>query len=441
MVKMVRSHASKLERPLRENLLNLYRPFKWTPCFLHNLFEGSVKWGKKFSVIIEFEKNCFDLGCKEVERISNIHFRNKVKHQFSRVSCLSLDVTPNGLEEMLTSCHHIKKVYLNSEVKALLNVAVPSAKAKNVVRGGKVLTGSGVKIAIIDTGIYPHPDLTNPDGTSRITDFMDFVNNRTDPYDDNGHGTHCAGDAASSSVKYPGPAPKAELVGVKVLDKLGSGSLETVMQGVEWCIKYNESDPPPPKKIDIISMSLGSDAQRYSSENADPMVSIVEAAWDAGIVVCVAAGNSGPEYNTIASPGISSEVITVGALDDRNTEARGDDDVADFSSRGKTPYGLDKPDIVVPGVNIISLRSPNSYLDKLQKSARVENDYFTLSGTSMATPICAGIVALMLEKDPTLPPSQVKSNLKTGTDLWNGKEFDKNKYGAGYINGNNSISR
>lgn len=343
--------------------------------------------------------------------------------------------TPNSLEEILKNCPSVKRVHLNREVRALLNIAVESAKAKNVVRNNQVLTGKGVKIAVIDTGIYPHQDLSG-----RITDFVDFINGRTDPYDDNGHGTHCAGDAAgdgtASAQKYRGPAPEADLVGVKVLNNVGSGSLETVMQGVDWCIQYNEDHPT--KKIDIISMSLGSSPQTYDAENKDPMVQIVEEAWVAGIVVCVAAGNEGPDRNTIASPGISDQVITVGALDDRNTpETRTDDRIASFSSRGPTIYGEVKPDIVAPGVNIISLRSPNSYLDKLQKSNRVEGDYFTLSGTSMATPICAGVVALMKQQRPSLQPQEIKNMLKQGADLW--RENDPNVYGAGYINAERSV--
>src|SRR3954453_21137505 len=172
MVQMVRAHADKLERPLREKILNLYKPFKWTPCFLHKFFEGSIKRSKKLSVIIEFQKDCFDAGCKEVDGIMDSHMRNRIKHRFPRVSCCSADITPNGLEKVLSSCNHIKRVYLNREVQALLNVAVPSANAKGVVRNGGELTGSGVKIAIVDTGIYPHPDLSN-----RITDFVDFINN------------------------------------------------------------------------------------------------------------------------------------------------------------------------------------------------------------------------------------------------------------------------
>lgn len=427
MVQMVRTHAHKLDRHLREEVLNLYKPFTWTPCFLHKHFEGFLKWGRKMSVIIEFEEGCFEKGCHQVSEVMKQHARNTMKRSLSSVSCHSADVTPNGLEGILSSCQHVKKVYLNREVKALLDVAVPAANAKNIKRNNTVLTGEGVTIAIIDTGIYPHKDLGD-----RIKGFVDLVNNEIDPYDDNGHGTHCAGDAAANGP-YAGPAPGAHLIGVKVLDKLGSGSLDTVMEGVDWCINYNAGNPP--EKIDIISMSLGSTAQ----PGEDLMVKAVEKAWAAGIVVVVAAGNEGPNYGTIASPGISQKVITVGALDDKNTVGRGDDDVASFSSRGAKDVKdeLNKPDILAPGVNIISLRSPNSYLDKLQKSARVDNDYFVLSGTSMATPICAGICALIKQRVPGATPQQVKDLLKNNTDLW--KDRENAIYGEGYINADRSI--
>lgn len=433
MIQMVRSHAHKLDGNLRESILNLYKPFKWTPCIFHKLVEKFIKKTRKFSVIIEFQKDCCEEGFHEVNKALNGHMRCSMRHNFSRISCYSADVTPKGLEEILSSTKLIKKIYLNRKVNALLDVAVESANAKNVVRN-TTLTGEGTTIAVIDTGVYPHEDLSG-----RIVDFVDFINERKEAYDDNGHGTHCAGDAAgdgaASNGNYAGPAPKANVIGVKVLDKIGSGSLETVMQGVDWCIQYNESDHP--NKIDIISMSLGSEPQRFETENEDPMVKYVEKAWEAGIVVCVAAGNSGPDPKTIASPGISNKVITVGALDNNGSIEREDDDVASFSSRGPTIYGEGKPDILAPGVNIVSLRSPGSYLDKLQKSSRVENDYFVLSGTSMATPICAGIVALMKQHNPSLTPLQVKEMLMNGTDLWT--KHDPNIYGAGYINAENSI--
>ncbi|MFC3886137.1 S8 family peptidase [Bacillus songklensis] len=440
MVKTVRTHAHKMDRPLRAALLNLYKPFKWTPCFMHKMLEGWIKTSKRIGVIMEFdESDCsFEAACNEVREITHRHFKCKIRQEFSHVSCISLEVTPAALEEMLESIPSVKKVYENREVRALLDTAIPSANAKKIVRNGTTLTGQGVTIAVIDTGIYPHPDLQG-----RITAFVDFINQRTEPYDDNGHGTHCAGDAAgngtASSGQYMGAAPEANVIGVKVLNKLGSGSLETVMQGIDWCIQYNEN-PENESKINVISMSLGSTPQSYKNENDDPMVKYVELAWNSGIIVCAAAGNDGPDEATIASPGISNQIITVGALDDRSTvETRADDDVASFSSRGPTPYDVTKPDILAPGVNIISLRSPNSYLDKLQKSSRIGSDYFVLSGTSMATPICAGIAALILQAKPHASPQEVKHLLKNGTVLW--KDRNPYIYGAGYINAENSIPR
>lgn len=401
---------------------------------MHSLFEEWLKRKRQLSVVVEFKDGCYHAGYTTLNKVIAPCKRSKVKQHFSRISCCSMDVTPNRLEEVLLSCHHIHKIYLNREVKALLDVAVPSIKGKNVIRNNSKLTGKGTTVAIIDTGIYPHKDLSG-----RITHFVDFVNHRTDPYDDNGHGTHCAGDVAgngsASSGKYMGPAPEAQLVGVKVLDKMGAGTLETIIQGVDWCIEYNEKHTDHP--IDIISMSLGSKAHPYDSENNDPMVKIVEEAWNAGIVVCAAAGNDGPEAKTIASPGISNQIITVGALDDRNNKEREESDVASFSSRGPTIYGEIKPDILAPGVNIVSLRSPHSLLDKTQKSKRVEENYFALSGTSMATPICAGVAALIKEAKPTATPEEIKELLKEGADIWTDR--DPNVYGAGYLNAENAV--
>ncbi|MGG1418457.1 serine protease AprX [Bacillus subtilis] len=434
MVQMVRANAHKLDWPLRETVLQLYRPFKWTPCFLHKFFETKLQNRKKMSVIIEFEEGCHETGLQMAGEVLQKEKRSKLKSRFNKINCCSAEVTPSALHSLLSECSNIRKVYLNREVKALLDTATEASHAKKVVRNGQTLTGKGVTVAVVDTGIYPHPDLEG-----RIIGFADMVNQKTEPYDDNGHGTHCAGDVASSgassSSQYRGPAPEANLIGVKVLNKQGSGTLADIIEGVEWCIQYNEDNPDEP--IDIISMSLGGDALRYDHEQEDPLVRAVEEAWNAGIVVCVAAGNSGPDSQTIASPGVSEKVITVGALDDNNTASSDDDTVASFSSRGPTVYGKEKPDILAPGVNIISLRSPNSYIDKLQKSSRVGSQYFTMSGTSMATPICAGIAALILQQNPDLTPDEVKELLKNGTDKW--KDEDPNIYGAGAVNAENSV--
>ncbi|UOE94461.1 S8 family peptidase [Alkalihalobacillus sp. LMS39] len=433
-VKTMRMYANKVDKSCRDKVMGMLKPFRWTPCFLHKPLEAIMRKVSKVSVIVQFEHESFSKGCHEFDSIIKKHLRCKRKCEFPSISCCSANLTPQALEELLASCSLVKKIYLNREVHALLDTAVESSNARNIVRNESEVTGEGVNIAIIDTGVHPHEDLGD-----RLVEFVDFINDRTEPYDDNGHGTHCAGDAAgdgtASGGDIAGPAPKANIVGVKALDKNGAGSLETIIQGVQWCIDYNEENSENP--IHIISMSLGSSAQQYEDESDDPMVQIVNEAWDAGIVVVVAAGNSGPEPYTIASPGISRQVITVGALDDKNTVDRSDDEIASFSSRGPTIYGVDKPDIVAPGVNITALRSPRSSLDKFQKRDRVGTDYITLSGTSMATPIVAGIIALMLEVDPELTPDDVKERIRNGADLWTDK--DPNVYGAGYVNGENAV--
>lgn len=417
---------AKIDKSLRSHLIDMYRPFRWIPSFMHSITERIMKKVRKFPVVIEFHegKEPYQAGIKKLRQVASEHKRSSVQYEFASVSCCSAELTANAIEQLLQENQHIKKMHGDRKVTVFLDIASPSLHTDILNYSG--LTGEGVTIAIVDTGIYPHPDLIRP--TNRIVAFQDFVNHRTSPYDDNGHGTHCAGDAAGNGYafkgKYKGPAPNAKLVGVKVLDRTGSGSLSAVMAGVQWCIEHKAA-----YGIDIISMSLGS--QAVQSAETDPMVKMVEKAWDSGIVVCVAAGNEGPDSKTIASPGTSKKVITVGAMKDQNTIGRSDDTLAEFSSRGPTVDGWVKPDLLTPGVNIISLRSPRSYLDKQYKSNRVGNHYFSLSGTSMATPICAGVAALVLQKYKGLSPDEVKQKLLDGAEDWG---LPPNVQGKGYLN-------
>ncbi|MBP1155752.1 MULTISPECIES: S8 family peptidase [unclassified Paenibacillus] len=305
----------------------------------------------------------------------------------------------------LCSCKQVSYVYRDRKNRIHLNVATPAIGASAAQASG--WTGSGVTIAILDTGIYPHPDLTKP--INRIVAFKDFINNRKRPYDDNGHGTHCAGDAAgnglSSKGKYKGPAPKAKLVGIKVLDRDGIGTDSTTIRGIDWCVKNKKR-----LGIRILSLSLGGSASVPSKR--DPLCQAVEKAWKQGLAVVTSAGNSGPGRRTISSPGISPLGITVGASNDRGSTKVSDDRIARFSSRGPTIDGVVKPDLVAPGTTIISLRAPGSALDQTEKSSRKGRWYFTLSGTSMSTPIVAGTAAQLLQKHRSLTPNQVKRLLK-----------------------------
>lgn len=306
----------------------------------------------------------------------------------------------------------IEFISFDSQVYALLDIAAPTMEAH--FPHDKSYEGEGITIAVIDTGVAPHYDLTRP--KNRLIGFKDFVNNKTAPYDDNGHGTHVAGIIAgngfSSRGRYVGIAPKANILAIKALNAQGGGNISDVVAAISYAIetkdKYNTK---------ILNLSLGTPANVPSDK--DPLCKAVDAATKAGLIVIVAAGNSGPKEGTILSPGISKNVITVGAVDDKRTIDPSDDTIAPFSSRGPTIEGLMKPDIVAPGVNIRSLS--NTSLD----------GYLSLSGTSMATPLVSGSVALLLNKYGNLSLEEVRKKLVSSCiDLKDSKE----KQGAGMLN-------
>lgn len=266
------------------------------------------------------------------------------------------------------------------------------------------ITGKGVTVAVIDTGIYPHEDYR-----TRIVAWKDMVNGRLEPYDDNGHGTHCsglvAGNGHEAGGKFQGSAPEANLAGVKVLSAEGSGAMSDVMRGIEWAIENKEK-----YNIRVISMSLG--APSFQKEKYDLVAKKVAEAFDAGILPVIAAGNSGPALETIGSPGNSSKAFTVGAYDDKNTPNVAYHAMAIFTSIGPTTRDRTvKPDIASPGVQLVSTLSPHSTIDR-ENIPRYGDHYILLSGTSMATPVAAGIAACVFQADPYLTPRQAIDLLK-----------------------------
>lgn len=422
-ISWIRSN-SKLCPKLKRYALQLYRPSRFTPCFLQKMERSVRLHQRRIPVIIQLDNvETQNLSTRDLSSLTGC----AVKRKLSAINSVSAQVSEKTLKDLVAN-NKVKKIWYDSEVRTVLDHASPTVRAPHL--WAKNLTGQGITIAVIDTGIYEHSDLAG-----RIIGFKDFVANRSKPYDDNGHGTHVAGCAASSGANkspYRGPAPKAKLVGVKVLNKLGSGTLSSVIEGVQWCIEQKQH-----LGIRIINLSLGSEA--YQSYRDDPLCQAVEKAWNSGIVVCAAAGNSGPEQRTIDSPGIDPHIITVGASHDRNIPNPAQNTVAFFSSRGPTNEGLNKPDFLAPGVDIVSLRSPCSQLDKANKESRVGKHHLTLSGTSMATPICAGVVAQLLQADGTLSPSQVKTMLiNSATKIPNLHHHDQ---GAGVIDAYKAASQ
>lgn len=291
----------------------------------------------------------------------------------------------------------------------------------------KTYTKDDIVICIVDTGIEDsHADLNE----GQVIAFKDFVGGQAGAYDDNGHGSHVAGTAAGQgdeSTSYRGVAHGAALVGVKVLDAQGSGTIQDVIDGMNWC-KDNKST----HGIEVMSLSLGaqgcSDGTESDSQAANNAVA-------AGLVVTIAAGNEGPGYCTIGSPGSAANVITVGAVSDPDNAACGGYlgrgwYLADFSSRGKTADGRMKPDIVAPGVCITS----------------TDNDgagYVSLSGTSMATPFVAGVAALMLDANTGLTPAKVKANISAKSRDWGpnnqNAEPQSYDYGSGVIDAHTAV--
>lgn len=294
--------------------------------------------------------------------------------------------------------------------------------------GATTYNKDDIVACVIDTGIYGgHVDL---DG-GKIIGWKDFVGTGTSPYDDNGHGTHVSGTIAGTgegNSAYRGVAQGGALVGVKVLNSLGSGSGTAIVNGINWC-----KDNKATYGIEIMSLSLGGGT---CTSGTDSMSNAVNNAWNAGIVVTIAAGNSGPGYCTIGDPGAAANVITVGAMSDPDNAACSGYlgkgwYLASFSSRGKTGDGRMKPDVTAPGVCITSTWRTSS------------TAYATSSGTSMATPFIAGVVALMLDADISETPASIKSALYTSSKDWGpdnqASEPQSYDYGAGRLDAHTAV--
>lgn len=288
--------------------------------------------------------------------------------------------------------------------------------------------GWGVGIALIDSGIDRHADLP-----LRVVYTKDFVEPLGMGTDRHGHGTHVAGiifgqGTNSRGVDDSGIAPKAHLINLRVLNEQGSGRESDVIDAIGTAIKVKNL-----YNIRVINLSLGRPV--FDNWINDPLCRAVKKAWDAGIVVVVAAGNYGrlnevgnQGYGTITSPGNTPAVITVGAMNTLGTPNRADDVMATYSSKG--PSILDhivKPDLVAPGNRILSTIADSTLASQhpelVQSNRRTllgvvlgQSDYMKLSGTSMAAPVVAGAAALLLQQNPQLSPDSIKARLmKTAT--------------------------
>lgn len=273
------------------------------------------------------------------------------------------------------------------------------------------IDGTGVTVAVIDSGIARHEDFGD-----RIKAFKDFASSRRAPHDPRGHGTHVAGIILGDGEKVDGIAPRAELVGCRV------SSPDEAVKAIDWVIANREK-----YSIDVVNLSLGAPA--HADPTKDELRKAADRAVAAGLVVVASAGNEcngNVCLDSITSPGISSNVITVGALDDHATMKRSDDNIWSKSSQGTKRSG--KPDLVAEGVNVVSVLAPKSdYADHAGPDAH----YVSASGSSQATSMVTGAVALLLQVNPSLTNQDIKQILLDTADPLKG--VSKASQGAGRL--------
>lgn len=292
-------------------------------------------------------------------------------------------------------------------------------RVRELVRAGEAyrrgIYGRDIGVAVLDTGVYA----AHPDFDGRVAAFYDVLHRRERPYDDCSHGTHVSsilcGSGRMSGGRYMGIAPGCRLIHVKVLNNKGNGSKEDVISGLAWVLENRQR-----YGIRIVNISVGT--VRESRQRDIQLVEAVEKVWDAGLVVVVAAGNMGPQPMSITVPGNSRKVITVGSYDRFGAYPEGGGEDACYSGNGPTSECICKPDLVAPGSKIAACSS--------LAGARGNRYYCKKSGTSMATPVVSGAIALLLSKEPQLTNAEVKMRLRESSqDL----HLPRNRQGWGRL--------
>ena len=400
---------------------------------MHDMLDIALEQGRyvvdgKISVLVDFDH--MPTESDEQLLIDEVGF--EPSWRFHHIPIIAGTIQTDLLDELL-NVEGVVFLTLNGEMRMTLDNAIGIHHADTVWDLG--YTGEGISIAIIDTGIDPlHVGLNDFDDDPTTNDpkvvaFYDALDGsgddgsgETEPYDDQGHGSHCAGISAGTGAVEEGPlsdgatpyrgiAPDAWLVGVKVLDSGGSGSFAEVMKGMEWTIdnkiKYN---------IRAASMSLGGVwLIELTQEQEERITHLANEMVAAGISLMIAAGNSAG-YGTIGTPGAAKDVITVGSTEDSK-------DLAVYSSKGPTHEGQIKPNVAAIGSAVMSVEANSG------------NGYASYSGTSMATPMVAGMAALLLQANPDLQPLMIRTILESTSEF----KFlthpvrPNNDYGWGFV--------
>ena len=361
---------------------------------------------------------------------------------------------PNDALDALAADPAVAGVHLDRPVGALLSPgAEHAARAASGAAAAGGFTGAGVGVAVIDSGLTAwHDDLARVDRGralvgQRVAGFVDFTGASAGVSDTYGHGTHVAGIIAGSgrdsAGEYAGVAPGAHLLVLKVLDGAGRGYVSDVIRAIDFAVTTRARH-----NVRVINLSVG--APVLESYESDPLTLAALRAVEAGMVVVAAAGNFGKnaqdaiQYGGITAPGNAPWVLTVGAYSHMGTPDPADDRVAGYSSRGPTAFDFAaKPDLVAPGTRVVSLNDDGSALslrhpeDLVGGSGPRAFPYLTLSGTSMAAPVVSGVVARMLEANPSLTPNAVKAILQYTAAVTADADFLSQ--GAGFVNGDGAV--
>ncbi len=316
-------------------------------------------------------------------------------------------------------------------------VEAPQAHAAGV-------DGRGVTVAVLDTGFTKVAglDRTNANNNRVLAEFDAIQNEEGWVEDGYGHGSHVTGIIMDSTKAADGSragiAPNARLVAVKAFGDDGSATYLDVLTGMNWLLENRE-------KYDIRVLNLSFSATPSSHYWEDPVNQAVMKLWQAGIVVVAAAGNDGPVAMTVGVPGNTPYVITVGAVTDNYTLDASDDRLASFSSAGPTYEGFVKPDVVAPGGHVVGLMKRSwARIAAEHPEFQVNDNYFAMSGTSQATAVVSGVVALMLQAKPWLTPDDVKCQLmasaNAAVDGSGQLAFAIFQQGAGLVNAHRAVA-
>ena len=341
-----------------------------------------------------------------------------------------LSVTPDAQVQL----NHMVDNFDPSEDMGSMFRTNATIRARHMWREG--YRGRGIDIAMIDSGVVPVNGLTRPGkvifGPDLSPESQFEASADLDTY---GHGTHMAGIMAGrddldedSDIeghdRFKGVAPQSRVLSVKVATASGATDVSQVLAAIDWVVQHRND---PGMNIKVLNLSFGTDGvQDYK---LDPLAYAAEVAWRKGIVVVVAAGNSGFGTAKLNNPAYDPHVIAVGASDSKGTPDVADDTVPDWSSRGD---GARNPDFVAPGKSIVGLRAPGSMIDEMNPQGKVNERFFRGSGTSQSAAVVSGAAALLLSQRPTLTPDQVKYLMvKTATPL---PVADVTAQGAGLIN-------